>query len=334
MERELEEMHEAVDQALRAALMGLGSVRERKARSDQVKADQARVAAAADRSRFEAYQQAQDSMLRGQLGNVTDPKWWDTTDPTDIAATVDLAERYADISPYAEATLTNLRSEAERRGVDLTPAPRADTPSQTAGHRLDGATVSLKKGESDDRPTADGKELADLMGRYDEESRGYAALQREAEHGERHDGPDERWGPGNPKWDEAAQGYENNLDELQDRINALGAAGYEALDSYSRADDAGRDELIGHMREDTDHTTPTSIREPSGPTSTAEQARGYERSRASDMAGADPQHVQARLAVAKSFIHPIRAYTTGRSKTGGGEGGRAPSRRQQLKRGK
>jgi hypothetical protein len=58
-------------------------------------------------------------MLRGQLGNVTDDKWWDTTSPADIAATVDLAERYADVSPYAHATLTNLASEAERRGIDL-----------------------------------------------------------------------------------------------------------------------------------------------------------------------------------------------------------------------
>ena len=123
-QRELEEMHEGLDQALRAALQGLGSLRERKARSDQVKADQTRVAAAADHRHFEAYQQAQDAMLRGQLGNVTDDKWWDTTSPADIAATVDLAERYADVSPYAHATLTNLRSEAERRGVDLTPPPR------------------------------------------------------------------------------------------------------------------------------------------------------------------------------------------------------------------
>ena len=103
---------------------GLGSLRERKARSDQVKADQTRVAAAADRRQFDAYQQAQDAMLRGQLGNVTDDKWWNTTTLADIAATVDLAERYAGVSPYAHATLTNLRSEAERRGVDLTPPPR------------------------------------------------------------------------------------------------------------------------------------------------------------------------------------------------------------------
>jgi len=137
-QREREEMHEGLDQALRAALQGLGSLRERKARSDQVKADQTRVAAAADRRQFDAYQQAQDAMLRGQLGNVTDDKWWNTTTLADIAATVDLAERYAGVSPYAHATLTNLRSEAERRGVDLTPPPRADAQTQASeGNSLD-----------------------------------------------------------------------------------------------------------------------------------------------------------------------------------------------------
>ncbi len=59
-------------------MQGLGSRRKRKARSDQVKADQRRVAAAADRRQSEAHQQAQDSMMRSQLGDVTDGKWWET----------------------------------------------------------------------------------------------------------------------------------------------------------------------------------------------------------------------------------------------------------------
>jgi len=109
---------------LRSALQGLGSLRERQARRAQMSADQTRVAAAADRHQFEAYQQAQDAMLREQLGNVTTDKWWDTTTPQDMARTVDLAERYAGISPYANAALDNVRSEAERRGVDLTAPPR------------------------------------------------------------------------------------------------------------------------------------------------------------------------------------------------------------------
>jgi len=69
------------------------------------------------------------------------------------------------------------------------------------------------------------------------------------------------------------------------------------------------------------------------PLPAAQETPAYKRSRASDMAGADPEHVVTRLAVAQSFIHPIRTYTTGCSKTGSG-GGAAPSRRQQLKRGK
>ena len=69
------------------------------------------------------------------------------------------------------------------------------------------------------------------------------------------------------------------------------------------------------------------------PPQAAQETPAYERSRASDMDGADPEHVATRLAVAQSFIHPIRTYTTGRSKTGS-DGGAAPSRRQQLKRGK
>jgi len=173
-QREIEEMHEGLDQALRVALQGLGSLRERKARSDQVKADQMRVTAAADRHQFEGYQQAQDAMLRGQLGNVTDDKWWDTTSPADIAATVDLAERYADVSPYAHATLTNLHSEAERRGVDLDAgrgpgeqeelgedgrilSPAAD-PSNDIGE--DGATVGR---DGADRSAVDRQDLLDRM---------------------------------------------------------------------------------------------------------------------------------------------------------------------------
>jgi len=70
------------------------------------------------------------------------------------------------------------------------------------------------------------------------------------------------------------------------------------------------------------------------PPPAAQETPAYERSRASDMAGADPEHVATRLAVAQSFIHPIRTYTTGRSKTAGGGSATTPSRRQQLKRGK
>ncbi len=51
------------------------------------------------------------------------------------------------------------------------------------------------------------------------------------------------------------------------------------------------------------------------------------------MAGADPEHVRTRLTVANAFVHPIRGYTTGRGNTASGDAA-APSRRQQLKRGK
>jgi len=44
------------------------------------------------------------------------------------------------------------------------------------------------------------------------------------------------------------------------------------------------------------------------------------------MAGADPEHVATRLSVAQSIIHPIRTYTTGRSKTGGDGSATTPSR--------
>jgi len=138
-QRELEEMHEGLDQALRSALQGLGSLRERQARRAQMSADQTRVAAAADRHQFQAYQQAQDAMLREQLGNVTTDKWWDTTTPEDMARTVDLAERYADISPYADAALDNVRCEAERRGVDLTPRTTRRAPGRAGrGKRSSG----------------------------------------------------------------------------------------------------------------------------------------------------------------------------------------------------
>jgi len=263
-QRELEEMHEGLDQALRVALQGLGSLRERKARSDQVKADQTRVAAAADRRQFEAYQQAQDTMLRGQLGNVTDDKWWDTTSPADIAATVDLAERYADVSPYADATLTNLHSEAERRGVDL-------DAGRGPGEQELGEDAATVERDGADRPAVD----------------------------------------------------------RQDRMN--GSADRASADEPSAQTGTVEAPTAGHQVVDERRAAPAD-RE-STPPPAAQETPAYERSRASDMAGADPEHVATRLAVAQSFVHPIRTYTTGRSKTGS-DGGATPSRRQQLKRGK
>ncbi len=269
-QRELEEMHEGLDQALRAALQGLGSLRERKARSDQVKTDQTRVAAAADRRQFEAYQQAQDAMLRGQLGNVTDDKWWDTTSPADIASTVDLAERYADVSPYAHATLTNLASEAERRGVDL-----------DAGR----GTGEQKLGE-------DGPILSPATNLSNNIGEDGATVERD-----RTDRP-----VVDPQ----------QLPSTQTNTVEPPTAGQQVVDER--------------------RTTPTD--DETTPPPAAQETPNYERSRASDMAGADPEHVATRLAVAKSFIHPIRTYTTGRSKTAGAGSATTPSRRQQLKRGK
>lgn len=47
--RETEEMHEAVDQVLRAALIAVGSVQQRRARRQQVTAGRARAAASGTR---------------------------------------------------------------------------------------------------------------------------------------------------------------------------------------------------------------------------------------------------------------------------------------------
>jgi hypothetical protein len=155
-----------------------------------------------------------------------------------------------------------------------------------------------------------------------------------------------RVGPGVAEWDAEARTYDKNLDELKGRIDAFDAAG-ATLSTYFAAessdDEAARHELLDRMHGYTDRATPASGHEPSSQTSTAEgpvegpvgnerrpepggdpqeqtpppaaqKTPAYERSRASDMNGADPQHVQTRLDVAKSFIHPIRTYTTGRSK--------------------
>ncbi len=224
-------------------------------------------------------------MLRGQLGNVTDDKWWDTSSSADIAATVDLAERYADVSPYANATLTNLRSEAERRGVDLDAgrgpgeqelgedgpilSPAAD-PSNDIGE--EGETVER---DGADRPAVDRQDLLDRM-----------------------NGSADRTSVHEPS--------------AQTSTVEAPTAGHQVVDER-RAAPAD------------DETTPPPA---------AQETPAYERSRSSDMAGADPEHVATRLSVAQSFIHPIRTYTTGRSKTGGDGSATTPSRRQQLKRGK
>jgi len=240
------------------------------------------VAAAADRRQFEAYQQAQDAMLRGQLGNVTDDKWWDTTSPAEIAATVDLAERYADVSPYAHATLTNLHSEAERRGVDL------DAGWGEQGLGEDGPILSPAADPSNDiseAPTV------------------------------------EREGADRPTVDRQ---------DLVDRMN--GSADRTSVHEPSAQTSTVEAPTDGHQVVDERRAAPAE--DETTPPPAAQETPAYERSRASDMAGADPEHVATRLSVAQSFIHPIRTYTTGRSKTGGDGSATTPSRRQQLKRGK
>lgn len=337
MEHELEEMHEGFDQAMRAAMQGFGSLRDRKARSDQVKADQARVAAASDRRQFEAYQQAQDAMLRSQLGNVASPTWWERTSPQDIAATRDLAERYADVSPYAQASLHHMDEESARRGVDLATSVEAAGPDVAKDRTA--TEEAFLAGPAVD---ADGRTLADALSDYHVESRGHAALHREAKYGDDPTiGPDPQWGPGAPRWDEQDSLYEHNLNELEHRIDAFGPEGRDRFNEYLMADTDHKHELAAEYsaaraqdrtvradgaqdrEEAAEHTT----------TGTAETPT-YERSRASDMPDVDPQLVQTRKAIAGSFPHPIRTYTANGAKGGSRQAGGAPGRRHQLKRGK
>lgn len=119
--RETEEMHEAVDQMLRSALIAVGSVQQRLARRQQVAADQARMVAAASRTETDAYAAAQDTMLRQSLRPATDPRWFDTSTPAERVATRDMADRFAEVSPYAKTVLDHIDTEAARRGQTLTP---------------------------------------------------------------------------------------------------------------------------------------------------------------------------------------------------------------------
>lgn len=137
--RETEEMHEVVDQMLRSALIAVGSVQQRLARRRQVAADQARMVAAASRTETDAYAAAQDTMLRQSLRPATDPRWFDTSTPAERVATRDMADRFAEVSPYAKTVLDHIDSEAARRGQTLTPpetggvepTPTADAPDLT-----------------------------------------------------------------------------------------------------------------------------------------------------------------------------------------------------------
>ncbi len=106
-------------------------------------------------------------------------------------------------------------------------------------------------------------------------------------------------------------------------------------DSDTLDDDRSTDDRRDVIDPAAHHSGPTPDQEPqeqSRPPAAA-QIQPYERSRASDMAGADPEHIHTRLTVANAFVHPIRTYTIGRSKTASSDAA-APSPRQQLKRGK
>ncbi|GAB2939466.1 hypothetical protein GCM10027047_39470 [Rhodococcus aerolatus] len=149
--RETEEMHEAVDQMLRAALMAVGTARQRATRRQQIAADRARVAAAGTRAELDTYVAAQETMLNQALRRATDPTFFDTTSPAERVATRDMADRYADASPYAATVRDHLDGEAARRGETLTP-PDAG-PEVAAGHDPTRPAVSAKstQGRRQDR---------------------------------------------------------------------------------------------------------------------------------------------------------------------------------------
>ena len=144
-------------------------------------------------------------MLRGQLGDVTSPEWWDNATSEQLAQNRDLADRYADVSSYANAARHNLMKEAGHRGIDPTDSP------QSYRHE-EGASVGPR---GRDRLSEDGRV-------------GTAPSPQ--------------------------------------------APGTDAVD---------------------------------GPA----ESPAYQRARATDMPGADTEHVQNRLDVAASFPHPIRTYT-------------------------
>jgi len=241
-----------------------------------------------------------------------------------------------------------LASTGEQRGWEekLHPYTGADGRSTPASGQ-DGTAMWMKTAvaEIEKLPAADQAELGELMTRFDGQCRGSRALKR-FDCARRRRWAGTRVGPGVAEWDAEARTYDKNLEELKGRIDAFDAAG-ATLSTYFAAessdDEAARHELLDRMHGYTDRATPASGHEPSSQTSTAEgpvegpvgnerrpepggdpqeqtpppaaqKTPAYERSRASDMNGADPQHVQTRLDVAKSFIHPIRTYTTGRSK--------------------
>jgi len=118
--------------------------------------------------------------------------------------------------------------------------------------------------------------------------------------------------------------------DLLDRMN--GSADRTSVHEPSAQTSTVEAPTAGHQVVDERRAAPAD--DETTPPPAAQETPAYERSRASDMAGADPEHVATRLSVAQSFIHPIRTYTTGRSKTGGDGSATTPSRHQQLKRGK
>jgi len=197
---------EAIEQALRAALMGAARTGEQLSRLREASARRAEAASKQEAAEYGRRLQAQQAEARSVYSQVANPAWWDRAEHNDIVNAYETAHAWKDHDPQAEAAITTTREQVKQRyDVDLPNDPGAARAAMS-----DAEQFYNTADRQHDQSSADRAEEAALLIDADAEDR----LAEQA----RHDG--------NP---EAAQDHQNRA---QDNNRAAG----NAYDSAERRD--------------------------------------------------------------------------------------------------
>ena len=126
MNVESDGIDDAIEQALRAAMMGAARAGEQLARLREASARKAEATSMKEAAEFEARLQAQQAEARTVYGQVSNPDWWDRAEHKDIVHAYETAHAWRDRDPQAEAAINTTHQQVkERYNVDLPANPDA-----------------------------------------------------------------------------------------------------------------------------------------------------------------------------------------------------------------
>ena len=126
MNVESDGIDDAIEQALRAAMMGAARAGEQLARLREASARKAEATSMKEAAEFEARLQAQQAEARTVYGQVSNPDWWDRAEHKDIVHAYETAHAWRDRDPHAEAAINTTHQQVkERYNVDLPADPDA-----------------------------------------------------------------------------------------------------------------------------------------------------------------------------------------------------------------